>query len=245
MFSGFYTAASGMLMNRRALDVTANNMANQQTPGYRAKRVVGTTFNQQLVRAQSGKKTVIGESSPTALVSEVMTQFDGTNLMSTGRAMDLAIDGEGFFTIQGEEQTLLTRNGCFNVDNEGYLVLEGVGRVLGDNGAIRVNGSGFTVGKTGTVYDLSGTAIDRLRIVQPEDTGALVPSGNGVYNPGEAALNRVNPSVEQFMLEGSNVDLTGEMSRVMEVQRAFQTCSRALTIIDQMNQKTASEIGKL
>ena len=54
MFSGFYTAASGMLMNRRALDITADNMANQKTPGYRSKRLMGTTFDQELVR-QTGQ----------------------------------------------------------------------------------------------------------------------------------------------------------------------------------------------
>ncbi len=67
---------------------------------------------------------------------------------------------------------------------------------------------------------------------------------NGMFQAGNAQLLPVNTAVIQGSLEGSNVDLSAEMTRTMEIQRAFQSCSKALTIIDQMNQKTVSEIGK-
>lgn len=245
MYSGFYTAASGMLMNRRSLDVSANNMANQNTPGFRAKRVVGTAFETQLQRVQGQQKTEIGTGSPISVVSEVMTNFDEMNIKETGRPFDIAIEGEGFFTIQGENGQYLTRNGNFDMDEEGYLVLPGAGRVLGDRGPVQVRNSEFVIGKTGNIYGSYGNLLDQLQIVQPEGEANLTPLENGLYAGGQTQMVRVYPDTVQGFTEVSNVDLNDEMTHMMEIQRAFQSCSKALTIIDQMNQKTASEIGKL
>lgn len=142
MFSGFYTAASGMLMNQRRLNAVSNNMANQNTPGYQAKKVIGTTFDEELLRQQGGIETNIGGGSPIAIVAEEAIDFTQGNLKETNRPYDMAISGNGFFVIQGEGQEYLTRNGNFDRDNEGYLVLRGVGRVLGDDGPIKVD-NGF------------------------------------------------------------------------------------------------------
>lgn len=245
MLSGFYTAASGMLMNRRALDVSSNNMANQNTPGYRSKRLVGTTFENELVRIQGQQKTPIGGGAPISIVSEVQSKFDSTNIKDTGRPYDVAINGEGLFTVQGADGEYLTRNGNFDIDKDGYLELRGIGRVLGDNGPIEIKNSQFTIGKTGTVYSSFGNALDQLRIVQPDDYDSLIPMENGVYAAGGAQAQRIYPETFQGKVEASDVDLNEEMTRVMELQRAFQSCSKAVTIIDQMNQKTASEIGRL
>lgn len=245
MFTGFYTAASGMLMNRRALDVSANNMANQNTPGYRSKRVVGTTFETELVRIQGQQKTPIGQGAPISIVSEVISSFEPANIEETGRPFDVAIVGEGLFTIEGADGEYLTRNGNFDIDRDGYLELRGVGRVLGDRGPIKINNSQFTVGKTGNVYSSFGNVLDQLRIVQPDNYDSLIPLENGVYAAGGTQAERIYPETFQGNVETSNVELNEEMTRVMELQRAFQSCSKALTMIDQMNQKSATEIGRL
>lgn len=245
MFSGFYTAASGMLMNRRALDVTADNMANQKTPGYRSKRLVGTTFDQALVRQMGGQTTPIGQGSPIAIVSEEAMNFEEGILEDTGNPYNMAIHGDGFFVIQGENGEYLTRNGNFDKDEEGFLVLPGVGYVMGDVGPIEIGEDGFNVGTNGVIYDNEGGELDLFRIVDADDYGNLTAYDNGMLGAGTAQLTESYPEVYQGKLEQSNVNLSDEMSRTMEIQRAFQSCSRALTIIDQMNQKAAAEIGKI
>lgn len=245
MFSGFYTAASGMLMNRRALDVTADNMANQKTPGYRSKRLVGTTFDQALVRQMGGQITPIGQGSPIAIVGEEATNFEEGILEDTDNPYNMAIHGDGFFVIQGENGEYLTRNGNFDKDEEGFLVLPGVGYVMGDMGPIEIGEDGFNVGTNGVIYDNEGGELDLFRIVDADDYRNLTVYDNGMFGAGTAQLTESYPEVYQGKLEQSNVNLSDEMSRTMEIQRAFQSCSRAITIIDQMNQKTASEIGKI
>ena len=138
MLRGFYTAASGVLMQERTLNVLTNNLVNARTPGFRASRVVSTTFEDEyLVRLEKGASGAIGTGAPVRIVSDVPTLFDPSSLEETGRPYDLAINGEGFFNIlttdaQGNERQYLTRNGNFDVDEEGMLVLRGHGQVLGE-----------------------------------------------------------------------------------------------------------------
>ena len=216
MFSGFYTAASGVLMNQRALNISANNIANVKTSGYQSKRLVKTTFDEQLVRQMNGQTTGIGGGSTISVAEREMTTHRQGALVDTGKNFDMAISGDGLFVIQGEDRQYLTRNGHFTQDEDGYLVLKGIGRVMGDGGPIQVEEGGFRVGENGIIYDSE-----------------------------DGELAQVYPEVYQGKLEESGVNLNSEMTRAMEVQRAFQSCSRALTIVDQMNQKSASEIGKL
>ncbi len=245
MFSGFYTAASGMLMNQRRLNAVSNNIANQSTPGYQAKKVIGTTFENELIRQQNGENIRIGGGVWTSVTSEESIDFTQGSLKETDRPYDVALNGNGFFVIQGEGQEYLTRNGNFDRDNEGYLILRGVGRVLGDNGPIRVDNGFFRIGSTGGVFSENGQMLGMLRIVEPENYNTLVQNDNGTYGAGEGQIKRVYPGVQQGWQEQSNVDLSREMTDAMEIQRAFQSCGRAISIVDQMNQKTASEIGKI
>ena len=236
MFSGFYTAASGVLMNQRALNISANNIANVKTSGYQSKRLVKTTFDEQLVRQMNGQTTGIGGGSTISVAEREMTTHRQGALVDTGKNFDMAISGDGLFVIQGEDRQYLTRNGHFTKDEDGYLVLKGIGRVMGDGGPIQVEEGGFRVGENGIIYDNEDGELEQIQIMVPDNYDNLAFYDNGT---------QVYPEVYQGKLEESGVNLNSEMTRAMEVQRAFQSCSRALTIVDQMNQKSASEIGKL
>ena len=126
MFSGFYTAASGMLMNQRSLNMAANNIANVKTSGYKPKRLVKTTFDQQLVREMNGRTEGLGQGSTISVGTREMTTHGQGPIEDTGKTYDLAINGDGFFVIQGENGQYLTRNGHFTRDDEGNLMLPGV-----------------------------------------------------------------------------------------------------------------------
>ena len=101
MLRGFYTAASGILTQERTLNVLTNNMANVNTPGFRASRVVTTTFEHEfLTRIEGENIGAIGKGAPIRMVSDVPVRFDPSMLEESGRPYDVALDGQGFFNIQ-------------------------------------------------------------------------------------------------------------------------------------------------
>lgn len=241
MMAGFYTAASGLLTQQRNIDVIGNNIANSQTTGYRSKRLVTDTFDHTyLAKIENGEKKYIGSGSPLVITREVEDNFDETSLKETQYPYDVAIAGGGYFSIQGQNNTYYTRNGHFELDAEGYLELQGTGRVLGENGEpIWVGGDDLVIDNDGYVFDTNGNYAGRLAIVEPSEGSEMKLMDNEMYvcdNP----QNLENYTVYQKMLERSNVDMNQEYTRLIEAQRAYQACSNAITILDGLNSKTAS-----
>lgn len=264
MSNGFFTAASSMLNAQRKLGVLSGNISNIKTPGYRAQNLVTTTFEQEmLIRLEKDNTQQIGAGAPIQVVEAVPTSFDPGALQQTERPFDVAINGEGYFQIQGvqlpdteyedalpgEEQrgdTYLTRNGSFDLDAQGFLVLKGVGRVQGLGGDIQLNSSDFTVERSGAIYQ-NGKQVDTLLIVNPAEEDTPLHYGQGVFriDDAENAQPVAYVDVLQNTLEASNVDINREMTRVMEAQRALQAASTAMKIVDRMNQSAATEIASL
>lgn len=248
MLNGFYTAASGMLIQQRALNVLSNNMANIKTPGFKTERVVSSTFENELsIRREGGEKTAIGRGTSMRIVKEVSTRFDPNYLEKTDKPFDMAINGEGFFCIQGDNQIFLTRNGGFEIDEQGYLVLKGAGRVLGESGEILLGTSNFTVLPDGSIYNKDNRYVNRLLIRAPQPEN-LEKFANGLFtaaNPNQNDYETSEYSILSGMLERSNIDLNREMSMVMEAQRAFQSCGTLLKGIDQLNEKTVNQIANI
>lgn len=250
MLNGFYTAASGMLTQERILGTLSNNFANTRTPGFKRDETVSTTFDHELmVRLQGGKTSKLGAStSPLRTVQETITDYTQSDFESTNRSLDMAIEGEGFFVIQnGEEEPLFTRNGQFSIDQEGYLVMPQLGRVLGESGEIQVNGDNFVVGEKGQVY-VNGAIVDKLMIATPEDYTKVIKTAEGFFKDISGETNMEissNTKIRQGAVERANVNVSEEMSKIMTAQRAIQSSAQALKMIDAMNQRTVSEIGRV
>lgn len=236
-----------MLTQQRAINVLTNNIVNQKTPGYQAERLVTTTFDYEYtLRRDAYGDHQIGSSSPIRISEEVPVLLDSGLMEETGRTLDMALDGPAFFNVlpTDSETAYLTRNGSFNLDEEGYLVLDGVGRVQGVNGDILLGSAEFTVTSDGYVYDANGEELDQLLLTWP---GEVVKYQNGLYTPKEGAENlpAADARVAQGNLETSSVDVNREMTEVMEANRALQACSSAMKVMDEMNQKAATQIAKI
>lgn len=259
MYQGFYTIASGVLMQQRNLNVLSNNLVNVNTPGYKASRLVSSTFDKELLRVENQMRTNIGGVSVINIVSEEPTRFDSESLLETGRGLDMAINGEGFFRIQapapqneegeaeGEGAIYLTRNGNFALDEEGYLELEGFGRVLGQNGPIQLVNAEFTVQEDGSIYGADGNYVDTLSLVVPGEGDTMERAGNALFQLADGAEGEPATAftMVQNWLERSNIDPNREYTLIMEAQRSFQACSTALQIADRLNQKAAQQIAAL
>ena len=263
MFSGFYTVASGVLTQQRAINVMTNNLVNQKTPGYQAERLVTTTFDYEyMLRKDAYSRTRIGGASPIRLTAEVPVLLDSGLMEETGRPLDFALDGKGFFNIRpfadengegeqadGEAQpgVYLTRNGNFSLDGEGYLVLNGIGRVLDANGQdIQLGTSDFTVTADGYIYNNEGDEIGQFMLTWP-GLEEIDRYSNGLYAPKDPANNPIMQDIRvaQAHLETSGVDPNQEMTQVMAANRNLQACTVAMKVIDDLNQRSASSIAKI
>ncbi len=255
MLRGFYTAASGILTQQRTINVLTNNMANVNTPGFRASRVVSTTFEHELLTRMEGANTQrVGKGAPVRLVSEVPVRFDPSSLEETGRPYDIAIDGMGYFNVLSQNadgsqgQQYLTRNGSFDMNEKNQLIFPGAGVVLGQKGPIELSSSDFTIEADGSIYDSRGRYVDKLLVTIPPEGTKIDQMANGMYQTENMAGNlpvSEDTKLVQGWIERSNLDLNREYTLVMEAQRAFQACSSALQIIDKIDQKAASQIASL
>lgn len=252
MLRGFYTAASGILTQERTIDVLTNNIANARTPGFRASRVVTNTFDHELLTRIEGANTGrIGVGSPMRKVEDVLVKFNPDSLEETYWPYDMAIDGTGYFNIRSEDgtQQYLSRNGNFDLDELNRLILPGRGFVLGESGEpIELATSDFTVETDGSVYDDTGKFVDKLLLTIPPEGTKIEQLQNGLFTVEDMAANvPVDPGtkVVQGWLERNNININQEYAMVMEAQRAFQSNSSALQIIDQIDQKAAREIASL
>lgn len=249
MLRALYAATSGMFSQGKTMNVLSNNIANSQTAGFKEDRLVTSSFGEQIqLRLEKDSNAVqIGESVMGNDVSQVYTSYEQGPIKNTGRSLDLAISGEGFFTLQLRDgSTALTRNGEFILDDGGYLTDAQGNSVLGINGPIRVGQAGFTVNSGGDVL-VDNTVIDTLRITCPADNATLVKQGDAIFidTDPDQQPNAFGGKILQGALEDSNVNVTDTIADIIESSRAFQTCSRIVKMADQILQKSVNEIGRV
>ena len=139
MLKGFYNLTSGMLSQGRRLDVVANNMTNISTAGYKAEQYTDRTFDEVMVSRigniiKSPYQTMETYQSHILAPDQLYTDFTQGAPEETNLPLDFCIQGEGFFAIQTEDGVAYTRAGSFTLDNDGYLCLSGLGRVLDREG---------------------------------------------------------------------------------------------------------------
>ena len=252
MIRGLYTAASGLTAQQQKLDITSNNLANVATNGFKKDTTANSSFFESLIERQdhteqsSVKRQVyVGKLDQGTTIEEVLPYLGAGFLQQTQTDSDLAIDGEGFFSIQDPGGSLYyTRDGAFKLDNDGYLATVSGDKVLGENGPLQLVEKGFKVLEDGSVVAASGTLVDKLLIVNL-DRKNLKRTGqiNFVALDGTKPAAVVKPELRQGYLESSNVNTADEMVNLIEVHRLYQVNQRLLRAEDEMLEKAVSQIG--
>lgn len=206
----------------RELGTLSQNVANLTTPGYRA------------VHTAPGFLAGVDGSG------RVDTK-DGA-LMHTGRPLDVALQGSGYFQVQVGDQVFLTRSGQFQRDANGALVDAGGHQVLGVDGPLMVDSDDITIGEDGSLMSGKET-VGQLSIVDVASADALSPVGSGLYAAsGDTAEGTAH--VFQGALEGSNVDPGHEMVRLMEISRHAGSVQHAISAYHTAVLAGIDEIGK-
>jgi fagellar hook-basal body proteins len=253
MVRGFYAAAAGLFSQQKAVNVISNNIANSTTAGYKTQSTIESSFGDHLVARLSSMDGVssnnIGKGSFMTVNSSEYTDFTQGSMEGTGRNVDMAINGEGFFLVQSETYgPVLTRNGQFEIDKDGELCLPGVGKVLNDGeDTISLDSSNFTVSPSGMI-SVDGEEVDNLYVVKPNEDAVLKSVGNGVFQCEDGNYDQAgseNYNVLQGYIEKSNINLSQEMSELIAGQNHYNSCAQILKIYDNINQIAVNQIGKI
>ena len=224
MADGIWSAASGALAQLRQLDVTANNVANASTLGYRGDTL---TFREVLGR--------------TGRTRDRLCKVDGTSsdltpgaLVSTGRPMDVALRGTGYFAVQTDQGERFTRVGNFRLSSDGVVRTADGSTVLGtDRKPLRVPAgtveSDVAFDQNGGLL-VKGARAGELLIVSFNDERALQKAGGPLFSSTPAAGDPlpVAAELETGNLEGSNVSAVEGMVDIVGAMRAFEACQRVM-----------------
>jgi flagellar basal-body rod protein FlgF len=218
----------------RQLDVVANNVANVNTTGYKAD----SSLFEEFLKSGAHEDNFVGPDRSVSYVQDRATfrDFSQGAAEQTKNPLDLAIDGGGFLVVQTAGGERYTRDGGLQLNNTGQLVTVAGNPVLGTSGPIvfQPTDHDINVSPDGTVTVLEGTARTdsirgKLRLVSFPDAQKLLKEGLNLYAAGEGSPQPdLKSQVRQGFIEKSNVNAVAEMSRMIEVTRAYTQISTLL-----------------
>jgi flagellar basal-body rod protein FlgF len=225
---------SRQVLLERQLDVVANNVANVNTSGYKAD----SSLFEEFLKSGAHEDNFIGKDRSVSYVQDRATfrDFSQGAAEQTKNPLDLLIDGGGFLVVQTPGGERYTRDGGLQLNNTGQLVTAGGNPVLGASGPIvfQPTDHDINVSPDGTITVLEGNGRTdsirgKLRLVSFSEAQKLLKEGSNLYASGEGAPQPDTKSmVRQGFIEKSNVNAVAEMSRMIEVTRAYTQISTLL-----------------
>lgn len=264
MDKGIYTALSGGLAKAREVELIANNLANANTAGF--KRDTGT-FNEYLTEVRRGDSVdaiqrevqgATGEGRPSGDKSfveldAVYTDFRQGTLQKSGRALDVAIEGTGFFEVLTPSGVRYSRQGNFSIDKEGHLVNSSGFPVLSqgaqaapDQRVIRLGQGPIQITEEGFIIQ-NGAQLARIGVQEFHETQWLEKMGNSLFRNTNAENIKTGPNstkLHQGFFEGSNVNAVTEMTRLIEATRSYESHMQAIKAYQEIDSKSVNEITK-
>ena len=256
MFRALYTAASGMSAQQMNLDNIANNLANSSTTGFRGSRLQFQDLMYQSVIAPGSAATAqttvpdglqIGLGTRVASTEMLQTQGDAVN---TGNPLDVMIQGQGFFQVQMPSgEIAYTRDGSFHLDQNRTLVTAN-GNQLQPTITIPADALTINIGSDGTVSvtepgQTQASQVGTIQLANFPNPGGLTALGGNLFTPttasGQAVVGTPGGAdglgtIQQGMLEQSNVDVVDQFIQMILTQRSYESNSRVVQAADEMLQ---------
>ncbi len=254
MVRGLYTAATGMNVQAKRLEIISNDLANTTTTGYKKDVAVVSSFQDVLMtRLNDTQNHVpnngsIGKMTYGAKIDEVYTDFTQGSVISTGEMVDVAIQGDGFFVVQTPNGEAYTRDGNFSINEYGDLVTKEGYAVMGLDGPITLgetflsSGGDVVINGQGEVT-LDGQYVDALELVSFEDSRSLTKMDDNLYSS-TAAKEAFQGTVRQGYLESANVNPVTAMVDMIAVSRAYETNQKMIQVQDSLLGKAVNELGR-
>jgi flagellar basal-body rod protein FlgG len=236
------TVESGLLLEKK-MDLTANNLANVATAGFKRDRI---SFRELLLTAYNGE-------IKQAKTESIYTDFGPGEVKRTGNPLDAALNGPGFFKIETPDGILYTRAGNFALNGDNVLVTAQGYPVMGQGGPITLDGTTIEINEVGGIsMDQAGDGVmaeaDSLAVVNFDDPSVLEKLGNSLYrlkDPRASEIPADGTQVRQGYLEQSNVNVMEEMVQMIQVQRNYESYQKIIQLLDEIDSRAINDVGKL
>lgn len=237
---------SRQVVLRRELDMISNNVANMNTSGFKAEKMAFGEYMMPKAREDTFERR---SDRMVSFVEDLSTWHDQTAgaIQTTGGDTDFAISGDGFFVVEGGGSDRYTRNGAFQINSQGELVTSEGARVLSTSGPIQLgpNEHGLTVAADGTISTSEGVR-GRLRVAVFANLQDMQKVGESTFSstatPTEPTLRT---KVVQGAIEKSNVRPVWEMSRLVEVTRAYENVTSLLAKQDEIRRSAIEKLAEV
>jgi flagellar basal-body rod protein FlgF len=232
MAGAIEASASSLVALGEEYRAIVNNLANSNTAGYKRQM---TRFALELQRAGS---PIGAEEAFGSITSQLLIDHTQGPLTQTGRPLDLAVSGKGFFVLETPEGPLYTRNGAFRVNAQRQLVDVSNRIVAGESGPLVLPSGASTsqvaVGADGTV-GAAGTDMGRLKIVEFDDTASLEPVGGNCFRAADGGSGQpaTASQVQQGFQEASNVNVMEELAGLITVTKLYEANVKSIRVQDE------------
>lgn len=254
MLRSIYTSVSSMITNQQRQNVISNNLVNSNTIGFKGEKLLTKSFDEiDIVNDDNyingiPHKEYVGGISLGLSIDETVTNFEQGAIVPTDNKMDMAIQGEGYFTVEDEQgNKFYTRDGNFRVNAQGYLTTNQGYYVLGNNIAtnnserINLGNSKLEVSKN-NVISIDSNPSYKFNIVKFENMKENISKiGDNLYQ-GKNGIN-TDPTIVQSALEISNVNVISESNDMIMYSREYEACQKIIQTMDSTLEKIANEIG--
>jgi len=244
MVNGLYTASRGMINILARQDLTANNLANANTTGFKISQLATRV---EVIHTRNDEKKLHQAENQT--LNEVYTRHAQGPLIETGHKLDLALSGPGFFSVETPDGQAFTRNGTFSLNTDKQLITIDGRRVLDDGGLpIAIEGDSVQIQTDGGVF-VDGHKQAKLGLKEFADVRKLIANGDGLWSNTDK-LNVARPAgdateIRQGFLEASNVDTVGSMVAMIAYNRNYESDQKVLQAIDSTLGRAVNDVGKV
>src|SRR5579884_780745 len=242
MLQGYYSAASGMSAALQNQDILAQNLAYAPVPGYRRQML---SFEEFVTPSSAAGAPTTNPPLHGAQVAQHSSSFAAGPYQYTGNPLECAIQGDGFFVLDGPNGPLYTRNGQFHVNSDGVLVSPGGYAVSGSNGTLRIpaNAGQIHIAQDGTVI-ADDVPVGQIRLASFADSSQLQRVGPTLFTaPNDTPPQTSTAWIRQGYREGSNVQIVQEMVQMIAGMRQYEAAAKALrSLSDAMQQRTNAQM---
>ncbi len=244
MDNALYIGLSRQMVLQKQMNIIANNIANVDTTGFKVESLLLKTDARDRATTQGGPR-------PIQFVSPdgVARNFGQGSLRTTGAPLDLAIEGEGFFQVRTAQGDRLTRDGRFHLDPTGKMVTETGASVLDEGGGeitLDPQKGPLSIGADGSISQ-GELKVGKVGVMEFAAPAALEKAGDNLYRntSNVAPTPSETARVRQGMLEGSNVNSVLEITRMIEVSRAYESTARMMDSEADLSRRAIERMGRV
>jgi len=253
MIYGLWQSAAGLQAQQYRQAIIANNLANAETPGFKADRIA---FQERLNTSQAGRAMnarhpVLDAMTGGLFETEVYTDFrlNNSSLVSSNSAFDVAIDGGGFLTVQTSDGVRYTRDGRLIMDQQGTLRHVASGGAVLDAQAQPIALDPASPGKTkideGGWVKQDGNVVGRLAVVDFDDRQQLEKTGQDLLTADNARPIEADGRIRQYCYEASSVEPVETLVEMIAATRAYEINATMITMQDETLGQVVNKVGRI